>query len=344
MDILIHIYIYRLVPRDCPPTEQVLPAIVSPPAHAHAGRGAPHSHQSSVRAPFQLHPSTRVLLPVHDSQGATNQSRQQPPSREREQIANAIVAPRRVQPRNDPHNGPPNQAMQQMLRETAERGSNCLQVLIAKPPEHLGSQHQLVFFDLYNEGRRETYWSFKATVFGTIVECARQTNGLNDTINSIVCYPRSDPSNSANILMRKVKASSGTPATFFDLPQHILGFTCNFNSTQQDVERYVKTIVASMITSEVQQLYYQQRKYSLASERIIKDCIPESGQMWRALSASLSLTRTTYVNHLDEIVTLPVAIKLSKDFLFPANTGDIDDWEDLGTKIFTSRLYSTIEE
>jgi hypothetical protein len=230
--------------------------------------------------------------------------------------------------------------LENMLKERAERGSNKLQIRIAQPPAVLACDKQLVFFDLFNDSKKQTYWSFKASVFGEILDCNREAKGLDDdVVLNVYSYPRSDPTNSSNTMVQKVTLAGGNGS--YNMPQNILGFSCHYNASQQDVERLVKSVVTCLLSDKVKDLYYNQRK-TISAKSFLED-IKQDGKMWKALAASVNATQTEYVDHLDQLLTLQTSVDLAMP-LFNEIERDIELWRLPEAKSFVSRLYADLGE
>jgi hypothetical protein len=230
----------------------------------------------------------------------------------------------------------PKQSLADMIKERSERGSNRLNIYIASPNPALKCAFQAVFFELCNEITGDPYWSYKAQSYQVIFDLNREVRELNDILLGIFCYPKCDPKNSRNMLKKKVKLAGST--NVIDMTQFVLGFCMDSTASQQEVERYVKAIIAEMLSDQCKNLYYQQ-KLGRTSSKFSDDCKPD-GPMFKALAASMGVIHVTNIASLDEFITLDAARNIVIEKMLINESGEIDKWTSSYAKEFATRQYA----
>jgi hypothetical protein len=242
------------------------------------------------------------------------------------------------------------QKTRMMLKEQRDRGSHVLKVYIAKPHHSLQSTHQLIFFDFFNESKKQSYWTFKPDDLSAIFSELRKNEDIDDfdMIRNVFHYPRSDPANTYNQLVfkggRQVKNNipptvpkKESPTKEYDIRQSVFGFSISYSASITDIERKVKGIISFICSPLMQELYHEHKERSSQSFR---DEIIPGGPMWKALNASLSAIKFENVQHLDEVITFYQSTSLCTEYL-PVEGTDIDQWTNPVAKSFASKMYAT---
>ena len=225
----------------------------------------------------------------------------------------------------------------QLVRTDAERGPNRIRVLYVRPPASIISSNKaksVVFFELFNHIRGESHWAFRADAFGRIFQLANQHGGLPKQLTIIVSLPKRSRADARVQAVRPINIKNGGA---YNIQESILSFVMDSEVTEETIKAEVNAIIGLMLGKELKTIYYEQRKHS-SSERMVKECEPDTGSMWKALDSARTEFTIERFDHVDDIITTDAALHLIGN-MFKEVTDNPATWRTSAAAAFASSAF-----